>query len=103
GTLTLDGTSITTTSFDRTLGTFNHNDGTLTISGGAYTQSPGTVIVNGNTATAQPTLVFAAGATTSGITQLILGDTQHGNLTVTGGSTLSNSGSVTVGQTGAGA
>lgn len=63
GTLTLDGGTMTTQSFDRSVGTFNFYDGTFTVSGGTFTTptaSPRYLVLEGNTSTKTPTLILDA-------------------------------------------
>ncbi|HEX4131972.1 MAG TPA: hypothetical protein VHZ24_18210 [Pirellulales bacterium] len=89
GTLTLDtGGAITTTNFDATTGTFNFNGGTLTVSGGTYTASNSTLVINGTNA---PVLVLSAGATTSGVNNVTVGNSNgsSGALAILNGATLS--------------
>ncbi len=92
GTLNLDGGSLTTGSFDNTSGgTFNFNDGTLTVNGASGTFSPWENFyrINGNTASAQPTLVITNGATAALPSFISIGETNKGNLTISGGSSVS--------------
>ncbi len=97
GTLTLgNGGAITAGSIDSSTGSFNFNDGTLTVSGGVYMQS-GTLTINGSTAASSPLLVLAAGATTSGIVNAVIGSTGTGSVSVVGGSVFTNSGTLTLG------
>ncbi len=99
GVLTLDGgSSVTVQSFERPVGTFVFNDGTLTVSGGTYTQASGALTLNGNIATALPNLVLA-GATTSGITGVHLGSvaSRQASLQVLAGALLTNTGTASFG------
>jgi fibronectin-binding autotransporter adhesin len=91
GTVTLDGGSITAGSFDRTLGTFNHHVGTLTLTGGTYSQASGMLLMDGNSSTDPPSLVLSDGATTNGIAELRVADQLNASITVRSGSVLSNS------------
>ena len=92
GTVTLDGGTITTTSFQNTAyGTFSHHDGTFTVSGGTF--APGTtyLTVNGNTPTALPHLVLD-GVTVPGVYAITIGDDAQGALTISGGQVSSRKG-----------
>ncbi len=93
GTLTIDGGNVTTTSLDKTVGTLNLFDGTLTVAYGPYLQAPNsTLTIEGNTGAAMPTFQLANGATTSGIGNLLIAysASRRGNLSITGGSTVTS-------------
>jgi T5SS/PEP-CTERM-associated repeat protein len=96
GTVTVDGGTLSTGSLDRTLGTFNHHDGDVKINGGTYTQAPGALVVSGNTATANPSFQMLGGATqtTNAVEAVVVGSlsNQQGELIISGGSKLNNTG-----------
>ncbi|MEX2168159.1 MAG: PEP-CTERM sorting domain-containing protein [Pirellulales bacterium] len=96
GVVTLDGGSITTGSFDPTAGTFNHRDGTLAIVGGNYSHM-GLLSINGSTTAARPLLQLVDVVQSSSITEIRVGDSRYGTLTITDGSHLSNTGPSSVG------
>jgi T5SS/PEP-CTERM-associated repeat protein len=113
GVLTLDGgASITCGSFSR-LGTFNFNDGTMTVRAGNYTNgaATGPLTIDGNTLAANPTLVLTGGATASNVSTLTVGGSRSGTLFITDhssitvptlniGAQLGSSGTVVVGGSG---
>jgi T5SS/PEP-CTERM-associated repeat protein len=92
GTVTIDGGSLTAHSFDRTVGTFNHLDGTLMIDGGTYARPAGILAIDGATPTAHASLVLANGAVVNGVSGVTVGDTRRGSLTISGGTSLTNPG-----------
>jgi len=98
GTLTLDGGSITTTSFERLSGgTVNHYDGTLTVNGtgnGSFIWGSPNLYVSGNAPAKNPLLVLNNVGTVS-FTQAAIGDATNtkGQLTISGGTQLSTTGS----------
>jgi T5SS/PEP-CTERM-associated repeat protein len=98
GSIHLDGGTIIAHAFDRSVGSFGFQDGTLQVNGGVYTQATGSntaanvLTLNGATASANPTFQLTGGATTSGVNAVIVGDTKQGSLYISGGSVLSNSG-----------
>lgn len=96
GTLTLDGGSITTQSFNRSVGTFHFNDGTLTVDGGSSNWGTPNLIINGNTAAALPTLVLNNAAPSGTYGEIRVGDSRKGALTVSGGTDLSTTGNAYV-------
>ncbi|MEX0886746.1 MAG: PEP-CTERM sorting domain-containing protein [Phycisphaeraceae bacterium] len=93
-TLHLDGGTLTTASFDRTLGAFHHSDGTLRIDRGRYTQAEGILEISGNTAAKTATFELLHGADTAGVAALVVGSlpNRHGELLISGGSTMTNAG-----------
>jgi T5SS/PEP-CTERM-associated repeat protein len=100
GALTLDGGSITTGSFDATLGSFSHRNGVLTVDGGLYTQTPGLLNINGFVSDYHPHLALINGATTSGIIQLWVGETRPGRISVSSGASATVASSSIIGQFG---
>ena len=95
-TLTLDGGSLNAAAgFDNSAeGTFDFRDGTLTVTGGAFAPNAGgptdDYVIDGPTAAEMPHLVLSAGATANVGRDLFVGDTNRGELTITGGATISN-------------
>lgn len=71
-------------------GTLNFSDGFLTIDGGTYSQPSGPLSIHGSNAIENPTFQLINGATTSGVTDLRVGETNAGNVVVRNGSTLSS-------------
>jgi T5SS/PEP-CTERM-associated repeat protein len=89
GTLTLDGGSITTPSFDNSAaGLFNFYDGTLTVNGGSFHHGSTTLYIDGSTATAAPALVLNNATPAVTYTAMRIGNSRQGNLTLSGGTDL---------------
>jgi fibronectin-binding autotransporter adhesin len=99
-TLTVNGGTLSTASLDRSLGTFNHDNGTVKINGGSYTQPAGRLNITGNSATALPSFQLLGGATTSAgsVVNVAVGNngSRRGELVVSGGSKLTNAGLVSL-------
>ena len=96
GTLTLSGGSFTTGSFDRSLGTLNLNDGTLTVNAGVLKQAAGrlsSAVIRPRTT--HPLALSGNTTTTSGIQSVVIGNTNQGALSISGGAVLSNPGNAT--------
>jgi T5SS/PEP-CTERM-associated repeat protein len=97
-TLTLDGGMITTENFDSSLGTFNHHDGTLTVSGGSFSDGESHLNIDGD-ADGNPHLVLDdIGSFGSSYGAVSVGGADQGKLTVSGGTVLANSGSGYLGE-----
>ncbi len=99
-TLTIgNGGHVTTQNFDKSQGKLTLNDGTLTISGGVYTHYWDTddfnnaIILNGSITSTAPNFELSIGATTVNVEATVIGSTGHGRLLITGGSTLTSTGS----------
>ncbi len=73
-------------------GAFHMVGGTVAVDGGAFSQPSGPFTLNGNTPAANPELQLLNGATTSGITNLTVGDSNQASLLVSNGSKLTPSG-----------
>jgi len=103
GTVTLNGGSITTQSFDNGPGgTFNFYDGTLTVSGGTFENGATDLYVDGNTAGALPHLVLDNVTPSATYGSVYVGSGNPGQLTVSGGTDLTNTGQVQIGRYAAG-
>lgn len=101
GTFTLNGGEVFTGSYTRTAGTFNHNNGKLTVAGGAYNNNLSFLTINGPSAADLPTLVLDEGATAPGLTgSVIVGQSNRGRLDVVGSSSINAGNFFVVGQTG---
>ena len=69
GTITLDGGTIHTQSWDNAQrGAFHFRDGVLTVDGGTFDPGTSNFTINGNSATDNPTLRFVNGASNNGLT-----------------------------------
>lgn len=89
GTFTMSGGEVFTGSFTRSGGSFNFNDGLLTISGGTFDGGGPTMAINGSSPAALPTLVLGAAATAPALTDvLIVGANNRGRVELRGGSSL---------------
>jgi len=103
GTVTLNGGSIETQSFDNSAGgTFNFYDGTLTVSGGTWSDTAADLIISGNTAAALPHLVLDNVTSSATYGSVYVGSGNPGQLTVSGGTDLTNTGQVQIGRYAAG-
>ncbi|MBW1800712.1 MAG: hypothetical protein JRJ85_08275, partial [Deltaproteobacteria bacterium] len=88
GTLTLDGGTINTQSFDSSAGTFNFNTGTLTVDGGTYNDGNTDLTIDSTGAGATLRLVNGGSATVTG--NAYVGSNGTGSLTVQDGGKVSN-------------
>ena len=86
-TLTLDGGTVSTHSFDNSQGTFQFHDGLLSINGGGIYQ-PG-LTIDGSKTSDMPTLRYTAGAISPFGNELTIGKSASGKIEVTEGSQIS--------------
>jgi len=89
GTVELLGSSINAGSFYvESGGTFTHEDGTLTIDGGAFSPGVDPFTIDGAEADDLPTVILTAGAIGSLPGEIIVGDQHDGRMEIEGGSWL---------------
>ena len=90
GTLTLDGGTIHTRSFDNAVGSFHFYDGTLTVSGGTYSQGGADLVLDGRDAGDLSALVLDNAGLSQTFNDIRVGDSQdrQGSLTLSGGAQL---------------
>ncbi|GAH17853.1 unnamed protein product, partial [marine sediment metagenome] len=92
GTLSINGSGLTTGSFNNyDGGTFHFNDGTLTLNGGTFDQGTVDLNLDGPSVAELPTLNITGGANTANIINAVVGDNNRGALNILSGGSVSNS------------